>query len=987
MDGNCADAVIDAYRLAKELDVVDGASPASLLSRRAPRIAALADNLSEKFLGRIHGGVGDIVERSSQLEQAVNQAAGETVDTLTVSLNRGLYGERTLTAPRKTTGAVETMQYVGPEKWADAANGVHRDLVWASTPREWWANVPPHLYDDLDELRALSLERKVMAEELGYPPSSFVENYARQQWEDVAEAQRFFGDQPTGTLIGPAKHRVLPNYAVGISAGLRPTSKTVGELMSDAVALWSRAVAEGFERKVVLGRYGTKGTKQSIASGKAGFRHPLYRGWNADREIVNAVEGYHALPGKVTRAALDVSAKAKNLAFGPLDIAVSGVQGLKALTTGGVQLFMNEILRGVTALKVGRAQHMRALIEGTDGLPKLVRYSNDGLHIGLGPSAVTTGKGTSFSYFGPIGRAIDKPLSAFIDGKARIEFGVVLTGIRVRLMEGNLLMLHMMGQDITDAAVRRTAANWANTMTGASRGAQTPGRRALETAATTSFQMGRSEIATLGGIVKAATFGSGAEKQMAMLTLASVGAAVYGLGSLINMSFGNGPIEFDPRNGKWATIQVGGKNVPIIPQRGLVRAIAKSITELEKLDEASGDKLARIWTQYVGAKLAPGTAAPAANLAGFGFDPDRGYEAGTLETKWRFLNVLPMPPVVSSAIAGERDPTSVGFNVAGFNPFPVSAYDRLRQAWKEEYPDAAEYEGGPQRTIAEDNPRLAPLLEAVDAEGRESGFEGALNREQLDAQAVQQAEQLRPFIEGVRAGNAEAGPQLLRQLSNYNTFMAGAVAQSVFGVDFDNPDTPAEHALEDLGNLNPYSDRFMDADPETGDFVPDWDAYDRERDRLIGIVDREHPGYRAAYEARLRLPEEFQDVEQMVNRAKAARDELGNISKYTIVTVDEWHQIQDLKAEVTRWVRERLDNNRPVPESVATRLRIVGDQMGLSYSVVNKAVYLNSTTNAKRVRSKDYIDYLVDHADELMPFYPSLYSQEIRRLVAIRRQQ
>ena len=89
-------------------------------------------------------------------------------------------------------------------------------------------------------------------------------------------------------------------------------------------------------------------------------------------------------------------------------------------------------------------------------------------------------------------------------------------------------------------------------------------------------------------------------------------------------------------------------------------------------------------------KGSPGTASTATNLAGFGFEPDEGFKTGDLSLKWRFLNASPMPPVISSAVQGETDPISVGFNVAGFNPFPVNPRDTLAEAFEEDGTDESD---------------------------------------------------------------------------------------------------------------------------------------------------------------------------------------------------------------------------------------------------------------------------------------------------------
>ncbi|KKK64418.1 hypothetical protein LCGC14_2984420, partial [marine sediment metagenome] len=108
----------------------------------------------------------------------------------------------------------------------------------------------------------------------------------------------------------------------------------------------------------------------------------------------------------------------------------------------------------------------------------LVQYAEDQLHIGIGPSSVRLKAGTVISWIPIVGKYIDAPLSATIDFMARAQFGHALTALRIRMHEGNLIALKMIGEDITNPAVRKFSSEWANAGTGASRGAQTPGRRA-----------------------------------------------------------------------------------------------------------------------------------------------------------------------------------------------------------------------------------------------------------------------------------------------------------------------------------------------------------------------------------------------------------------------------------------------------------------------------------------------------------------------------
>ena len=820
----CVDVVEAAYRDAVDVGVTENRSPASIIGRKAPRVAALADDLASKFQGRVQGGVGDIAERAGMLENALHEVSRAEVDQLATRVNRRIYGRL------GRSGELENLTYVGPEEFADAANGPYKDLVFASSPPEYWKGATPETYKEINALRRIAEERKATAEALGYPSQASRDNYLRQEWEQVDEAVRLFSDPAQGGLISPAKQRAIPVHAVGINAGLTPTSKTIGELLTDSIALWDRAIAEAFERKIVLARYGTKGGAGAITKGQAPFRHALYRGWSADRDIVNAVEGLHKPPGKITRVALDEAAAFKNTVFGPADTGVFGVQGIKGLGLGGVPLFANQIVRGLALLRLGPARHFRELMQ-SGKLPLLTKMANGGLHLGLGPSAVTPGKGTILKYIPVVGKAIDRPVSAFIDAKARVEFGMILNWLRVQIAEGNLLILHMAGRDINDPKVWKTAMDWANAPTGASRGAQTPGRRALETASLTSFQMTRSEIATLGAVTKAAVAGTPEERLLAAAQLMSLGGMVYGLGSAVNMAFGNGPVEFNPLKPDWATIKVGGQNVPIIPSRGLVRAIGKSIVELSEMEDADLEKVTQIWAQYALSKQGPGITGPTANLTGFGFDPDVGFRTGDLPAKYRFLNALPMPPLVSSLVIEEdsRNATSAGFQFAGFNPFPTSQFGLMQEAQEAEFqrlavagalPDISvdgvrrqpndyaelKLHNSAAANIIDQAPSVVEAQERLSTEGRgrltEEG-RGFTTAEEFRTEAItaqeQDDERLATFFRtgrGLEPGNWQE-EQANRQRSLFAA-REGIFAQA--GIEFEDREAPAGSVNEAIQN-------------------------------------------------------------------------------------------------------------------------------------------------------------------------------------------
>ena len=655
--------------------------------------------------GTVPGTIGKIATARSIVESALRGQTERDLTKLVAALDEAIASE------------AAGLTYVGPKKVAALAEQ-YRPLVLVQHP-DYFEGVSPRLQKLLDQAQVYQRGKLAVAEALGYPIQAIDRPYLEQVW-DVPRNQLESALQRARGKVSIAKQRIFGDYIQGISAGLTPKDMTVGELVEHSSALMDKAIADAYERRLVLERFGTR-TPKGFTTGYRQFADPLYRGWYAPSPISNFVDVLHNPPPGAVRALGPVAAALKNTVFGIADIGVFGVQVSEALATGGPRVVAAAINR---SLELAHLPYFHAYLD--ENLPRVVRATLDGVHQGIGPAAVTLKGGTILKYVPFIGERLDRPVTRAIDALAQVQFGAILTPIRNMLYEGNLITLHLTGQDITDAAVRRVAADNANGLTGASRGAMTAGRRGVEAITLTSFQMRRAQIAQLGQIAKAAFSpqASAAERILAMMTLANFGAMVYGVGSAVNIAYGQGPVEFNPQKGDWASVHVGGQVLPLLPQRSLIRAIGKSITALEKEDPA---QMGLIWAQFTGSGLSPlARTGPAG--AGFGFEPGVGYRVGNLTGMGRLLNIAPMPPLISQVVtsfrtgeAGQRGPVALALGFTGFNPYEESPFRQLNQMAQKEFG----------RPLDE----LTPLERQQLAQGHPSQQEAIDQQQQVRAQA------------------------------------------------------------------------------------------------------------------------------------------------------------------------------------------------------------------------------------------------------------
>lgn len=662
MDANCVDVFSAAYKDAVRL------FPNSEELLKAPRWRQAAARTQAIIEGTPPGVVGQVANQRHIVQEALSRITRQELHDNVKKLDRMLYRE------------LPKMTYIGPTKYASIARQ-YPDKVFMEYP-QYFSGASPKLQQAFRRSEAFNTQKIKLAKALGYPIDEIVgRSYFEHIWEDVDSALTGRVQSVPPGRVSVAKTREFDDYIQGIAAGRKPAEMTVGEVIEHSSELMDKALADAYERRLILERFGTKTKTADLRE----FNAPLYKGWYGKPEIVNFVDQLQSPAPAAMTPINELSAALKNTVFGPADIGVFGVHVLRGVTTGGPQMVAAVINRGLAALGLPHFDLWLA-----NNLTKAMQANvRGGVHIGQGPSAITLGGGTIVKYIPFVGRLLDKPISGGVDALARIQFGGILTPIRVMRYEGDLIMLRLLGRDINNPRILRQAGDWANVSTGASRGAMTQGRRSVETATFTSFQMVRAEAAQWLKLATAVANPrtSAVERMLGLTALASLGAMVYGLGSAINMSFGSGkPIEWNPAKTDWATVELKGLKIPLIPQRALIRAIGKSYDALSKEDP---ERLTQIWTQYAVGKLSPLVGGLAAG-AGFGFDRERGFRVGDLSPEARLRGLAPMPPIVETALdPDERSAAGLALSYVGLNPWPVPLNERKSRAIADLYDKGA----------------------------------------------------------------------------------------------------------------------------------------------------------------------------------------------------------------------------------------------------------------------------------------------------------
>jgi len=944
--------------------------------------------------------------------------------------------------------------------------------------------VTPELAVALNDLQVFQRQLLAVLKEWGYPIKALEEAYLKQAWKFP---KHLLDQSPTIRLPGKlsiAKDRVFGNLFEGVKAGYTPADLSVSELVKISLGQVNQAMADTFFRDQIIKRWGVRGAPNRIKGFKQ-FQSPLYSAWSAPDWVVSQVDKLNDV--NINRLVYNYSNFAsalKNTMFGTLDIGLFGVQLAHTLALGGPQMLIAEINRFLNVFNLGINTHYMSLNAeriaenvangvGLDTFHERVldlipfRVSTrtkmeaqlSGVQFGHGPAAIDTAASgkvhTVLNYFPFIGKPIDRTVGKLVEESAQIQFGLVLSPIRQMVYEGNLVALHLLNKvtfglaarPISDPAVRRIAAEGANAISGASHGATFKGRRALEGTGLTSFSMVRAEINTLTQVAKIAfppiiTKVSREERVIGLMTLASFGAMIYGISAALHQAFPDVFVEppsfsaLDPRKGNFATLTyvVGGKtrHVPMIPSRGLVRAIGKSIVALGGTDEAfnaafeldpdtvlqeirgmSPEELSTIWAKFALSKPAPGVGGPVAAVSGIGYEEAKGGFQTTPALPWqggmslegRVLKLLPIPPILQSmytdemfkeSLGGKLDLSEADFDILvpeiaittlGFNPYPASAWENNDQGvvmWAQLTGETNRNDGKLGREITEYNDldfaqkkrwgeteqgKLL-LVKLEEESSRRDTVESQLHELNEEDKITKTRENTNEalMIDWGRAGGGEQFRDFLKQ-NNATHSTTYETAAKALGINTD--DYEASLNRNDVLRSEVIALDVSDFRKVNNDY--DWDAFYRARDDLVAKMT---PDARKAFKEKRYETGDTRLDDTLRRKDRASEDVRKWIEapKYKDLTVKQSERVDDI-LDSAKKIRQMLTlrGDRDIP-SVKETLQWMAEGAAGSGESRLYTYAIVSTYDQLRDTIRDTTkDTLPFTNPDLVVFYPFTY--------------
>ena len=915
--------------------------------------------------GRVFRGIGLLADQKFTLVDALHlQTADEAND---------LFRLMRKTLEKESDG----LTFIGPSKYADLAEGEYRLHHIVQHP-EWFTGKTPKLDGLLIDAQLMMRGRLEQARALGYPIEALDGAYLEQLW-DIPRAAL---EQPilrARGKISTAKQRWFDDYFEGLSKGGKPLDLTVEELMQHSSSLLDEAIGDAWMRQEVLRRYGTRSAKVPALKGARRFGNPLYQGWSAPQDVTSAIDRLYSPVGTGFRAVGDVAATMKNTAFGLVDIAVGGVQFPLALAHGGREIAIGTLNRSLEALGL---PYVHVALQDVNVVGRNVQYAEDGLHIGIGPSSVRLKSGTIVKYIPIAGKYIDMPLSKTIDFSARMQFGQALTAIRRRMYEGNLISAKFVGQDITDPKVRQFWSEAANAGTGASRGAQTPGRRGLETFVLTSAPMTRANLAVYAQIAEGLTTGGRMQKLRTAMVLANLATYTYGMQYLINGVFGDGPMEWQPGKPDWATIRIKGETIPLMPQRTLARAIDKSITVITEGIEGEGwrpEDIALAWAQVMIGKSSPAVQAMLAPF-GVGFEPDTGrFHMGGLSPKGRALGVPPTPPLAEQIAFQETDVLSLVLAGVGFNPYPTSPNRLLQEEWKET--TGQDFNPEVDWIVADSHPELSaefsPLVAASNASSLKWGSLSALRRDRIEQ--FRGEKEVSSGLEKTAEefiGGGDVGVVFIGEWLDHQAEMSAVISFNLFGDDR-QAETPEGKALQAWGEVQPHDEKYRD--PITRDV--DRDAYRTDKEAAFAAIRKIYPELADSLEARIRaVSPNLVKVEPDIITALDALSGYREIDRWFGIDKAMENKVEDIHALVDA-KRDELALQGFLDVGSGTVYTILADERPDISQNVWEAAWIVRPGADSNYRNPEADRYLIDHEPELRRFFPGLYRRGLLAVI------
>lgn len=384
----------------------------------------------------------------------------------------------------------------------------------------------------------------------------------------------------------------------------------------------------------------------------------------------------------------------KNTQFGIGDFAVLGVQGWNALRRNPVQFIAGSVNR---ALAKANLPHI-STIEDATALARREQYALDGLMYSR-TGMTQPEAGSLLRYLGAPGKALDKPLTDLSEKMTDIQFTSVLGTLREIDHEGNLVLLKLLGRDISDPAVRAQSAAMANHATSAAQSALRRARSTKESILLTSPSMTRARVANIVDMAKLITPSASPEQRIiAATTILGTVMSTVAIGKAVHDAFGEPTADFimDPSLPGFGTVttrfkDAKGRNIVIdlIPQDAVDRAVATSVRAIAELDPETA---AKAW-----AKVAIGSSSIVGRgigeLFNTGYEPGRGYRFGDIDTdlEARAQRLSPLPPGVQSATQEGLGVIQTPLEGIGISNYPESGYRATLRGARSELPPREQF--------------------------------------------------------------------------------------------------------------------------------------------------------------------------------------------------------------------------------------------------------------------------------------------------------
>ena len=581
--------------------------------------------------------------------------------------------------------------------------------------------------------------------------------------------------------------------------------------------------------------------------------------------------------GGAIRGLADISQELKNTQFGIGDMAVFGQQAAKAGLTNAPQIVTGYVNRALQALHLGGLD--TAIPEAR--IARDTQYALDGLALhSHGITDIVTNERTLLSRLGPAGKFLDDKVALpAIKKLTDFQFDFVLGNLRKTIYEGNLVMAHLSGADITNPVVRQRAAEMANAATGAGKLAQRSARANAEKAFLLSPSMRRAQIQQMGQVIKGLSHQDTALSS-AMAIASSVGLTLA-VGKLLSDYTGI-PVQTDLSKKGFGNIRLpDGTVINPFSQEQIAKAFARSIRILAE-NPKDGKSVAEEWGKILVSSASPAMR-PFLASVGVGIDQN-GYHWGDMgqgqSFKQRLLNASPIPPLASSIIQNGFSPVRTPLETLGVNAYPESKYDvRDRQSmdmfgvpYDKQTPDQRLQFTDKNGKIPYANPQVRQALDAVtraqqgaDAELATGTFTPAKAQAWRD-QYTTNKDNLRFFKDQVYA-DAGTKPGSDPQLDAYYKVIDQNTAQSG-KVNWDAVDA-YKKSLPDGGSYIDTHTGFLQID------TPTTRAFEKARDTIegSGFFDKRDKAW-AAIQAQLPEAKKYASYDEWYNaKLEAAQKE------------------------------------------------------------------------------------------------------------------